>query len=475
MRMLRHILPVFLIAFLSATVVSIDAYGQAVGADDYEAPDDDSLPGDATAPPTEQPDQAAIHVPDEQAAQQAPQPDLSDGDRRATIRVSHGTGADADLGGLAVRLSAVRPPGPLQPDSFQQVLSTWEAETDADGVAHFDDLPDDLERQQLSLMASAEYDGIWFDSDLVTPGENIDLSLNVYERTDQFPGIRITQKRVLVSSWEEYLIFDQFWTIEIEGDRAFNTKDSTDPALRRGLPLRLPYRAEGISFAGPDEHQIIDNVIFWDGVLQPNKPLTLQIRFSKSVRTSGFTFEQPMQYPVDDLQILASVDTDSERIPRLDDLTLRAPGFEVGTDPGAAGLPPHTTRDFIVATDHSVDRGESYTFRIDGLPFSRPIGGWLSLFGGILAAFFIALYGRREYTRLKQSNNRDEVLEALHRRREEVLDELAEIEYELDDVEYDDELFDLEQEQTLLRQRLALILRKIADLESQGSSPSEAA
>lgn len=478
MKILRLALPpLCLIALFAATVAPGDVYGQAMGSDDYEAPGDDSRPGDAAAPPTDQPDQAAVHVADDREAEPTGQPTLDDGDQSATIRVVHGTDADADLSGLPVTLSAVRPPGPLQPDSFQQVMSSWEATTDADGVAHFDELPDDLNRQQLSLQASAEYDGIRFDADAVSPSDALDSSVAVYDRTDQFPGIRVTQKRVLVSPWEGYLIFDQFWTVELDGDQAFDTADSSDPALRRGLPLRLPYQAEGISFAGPDDHEIIDNIVYWDGVLQPDRPVTFQIRFSHSVRSSDFTFEQPMQYPVDDLQILASVDTDFQRVSRLDDLTLRAPGFEVGTDPGAAGLPPHTTRDFIVATGHSVDRGQSYTFRLEGLPFTRPIGSWLAVVGGLLAAFFIAVYGRREYTRLRGSDDRDRVLNALHARRDEILDDLAEIEYELDEVEYDDERFDLEREQTLLRQRLALILRKIDELDSQNqnSSTSEAA
>ena len=457
-------------------------FAQAVGADGTDGSTEE-LPGEATtAPPTAAPDdavpeQARPGVHGDEAAPEADvdvEPEIDEGDHTATVRLRHATDDDVDVADRTVVLRAVRPPGPLQPDNFEQTVSTWRQQTDDEGLAHFDGLPDNLAAQGLVLRASTDYGELTFDSPRQRPSDGATIDLELFDQTRAYPGIRISEKRVLVSPWEEYLIIDQFWTLEVEGDEAFDISNSTDPALVDGLPLRLPYTAEGISLAGPGDYQDIDNIIYWNGVLQPNQPVTIQIRFSKSVRTSTFDFEQPMQYPVDDLSVLAAVDTDFNKVPRLDDLRLAAPGFEIGTDPADAGLPPHTTRDFLVATGHSVDADESYTFRLEGLPFSRPMGAWLALIGGILGVLFVAAYGRREYLAMRESQNDEQILEALGRQRDEILDELAAIEYEIDEVHSDDERLDLEHEQMLLRQRLTLILRKIEEIEERPDADAAA-
>lgn len=467
----RSIILLVALALLSLPGV---VYAQTVGSDDYEAPDD-SLPGEANvAPPV---DDAAVHPSaDERQPAATTDAELSDGDRSATIRVVHGADEDVDLAGLPVVLNAVRPPGLVQPDNFRQVISSWNAVTDENGIARFDNLPDGLSAQGLALQASTTFGGLSFDSDYTEATDAVDIDLAVFDRTHKLPPVRLSRKRVIISPWEEFLVVDQFWTIEVDGDHAFDIGTATDASLQRGLPLRLPIQAEGISFAGPGDEEIINNVIYWTGVLQPGQAVTFQIRFSESVRSSSYTFNQQMQYPVDEVQILVPIDTNFERISRLEDLTLRAPGFDVGSDPSVAGLPAQ--RDYLVASGRSVEAGETYSYRVEGLPFTRPLGGWIALIGGLLAAFFIAFYGRREYREFRDSQSQDDVLDALKHRRDAVVDELAEIELalsEFDETDDNDDILELEEEQTLLRQRLALILRKINDVESGDSPSSQAA
>lgn len=463
-----------LVVLFAILGLSSVAGAQTVGADDYEAPDD-GLPGEATtAPPTAQPDQAAVHTDDDtRPPMPDQQPELSEGERTVSVQLSHATKEDIELGDLPVVLLAVRPPGLLQPDNFTQVISSWNAVTDDEGIARFENLPDDLARQGLQLQASTSFGGLAFESEITQPADDIQIALPLYDRTHQLPPIRITKKRVIISPWEEYLVVDQFWTFEIDGDYAFDIDAASDPALERGLPLRLPLQAEGISFAGPGDHQIVNNIVYWSSTLQPDRPVTIQMRFSKSARSSSYTFEQLMHYPVDEVQLLAPIDTPFERIPRLDDLVLRAPGFDVGSDPAAIGLP--TNQDYLVASNHSVERGESYTFRVEGLPFSRPFGGWIALFAGLFGILFIAAYGRREWKLLKGSHSKKEMLDALEQRREAVIDELAVLKSALEETEDVDHIFDLEEEQILLRQRLALILRKIDELNAAESTSSQAA
>ena len=459
-----------LLTIAALMLCSTGASAQTVGSDDYEPPAD-ARPGDATVQPPPV-DDSGVHSSQNTQAP-PPQMEIGEGNRTATVHLHHGADEDVDVSGIAIALHAVRPPGPMQPDHFRQVHATWSAITGDDGIAHFEDLPENLRSRGLFLQASATYGGLSFDSDYVAPEDSATLRLDVYDRTHRLPPIALTKKRLLITPWEEYLIFDQFWTFRIDGDRAFDIADSDDPALARGLPLRLPYTAEGISVAAPGEHEIINNIVYWKGVLTPGTTVTLQVRFSMSVRSSSFTFEQPMHYSVDDVQVLVPIDTQFERVTRLENLTLRAPGFaEVGTDPGVLGL--STPRDYLVAHGRSVPRGESYQLRIEGLPFSRPFGGWIALFGGILGFLFIVFYGRREYRAFRATQSQGELLKSLHDHRDQLFDELAELERELEACEDEEDLLDLEEEKILIRQRLALVLRKISDLESVADEPQTA-
>lgn len=475
----RHSVIVTALVFALSLSVPAIASAQTMGADDFEAPDEGTAPGEAgAAPPTTGGEaQPQVHPGEEAAPAPTIDRELEAGTSSAVVDVSHAAADDVDLSGRIVLLEALQPPGPLQPDgdNFERVVDSWQAETDESGVAHFHDLPDDLSANRLMLRASVDYGGISFDSGFIQPDSQTRITLDVYDRAHEYPGVRVQRKRVLISPWEDYLIFDQFWTLEIEGNRAFNISDSTDPALEDGLPIRLPYRAEGISVSGPGQHEVVDNIVFWNGTLRPNQPMTLQIRFSKSAHSSDFTFEQSVQYPIDNLDILATIDTDFNKVPRLDDLALQAPGFEVSNDPTDAGLPAHTTRDFLVATGRSVERGESYRLRLDGLPFTRPVGAWIALGAGVLAALFLALYGRREYRRVHQKRDDESILRALQERRDNLIDELAELEELIDDTYDDDDIIDLEQEELLLRQQLQLVLRKIDELQSDDDVTDAAA
>ena len=471
----RHSVIATAFVFVLSLSIPAVATAQTMGADDFEGPEEDTAPGEAgAAPPTSG---AEVHPGDEAAPTPTVDRELEAGDATAVVDISHAADEDVDLSGRLVLLEAVQPPGPLQPDGddFQRVVDSWQAESDETGVAQFHDLPDDLSTNRLMLRASVDYGGITFDSGFIEPDGQAHIDLDVYDRAHEYPGVRVQRIRVLISPWEDYLIFDQFWTLEIEGDRAFDISDSTDPALEDGLPIQLPYRAEGISVSGPGDHDVVDNIIFWNGTLQPNQPMTLQIRFSKSAHSSDFTFEQDVQYPVDNLDILATIDTDFEKVPRLDDLALQAPGFDVSNDPTEAGLPPHTTRDFLVATGRSVERGESYRLRLDGLPFDRPVGAWVSLAAGLLAALFLAFYGRREYRRVHQKRDDETILRALKERRDDLVDELTELEELIDETYDDDDVIDLEQEELLVRQQLQLVLRKIDELQDNDDVTDEAA
>ena len=457
--------PLFVVVLLSSIAFAFGATAQTLGTDQENVePPEQGLPGEASVPPpTAGPE---VHLTDEDLPtgqpQALPSEELS-GDWSVTVNLRHATNDDADLSDLPVFLNALRPQGPFQAGGAQPV-ATWTSTTDSNGVAEFSSIPEDIAQRGLRLQAASSFEGISFESSQSAPADKIELNLNVYDRGHDLSGLRVTQKRIVVEPWEEYLIISQFWTFELHGDHAVDIGLSPDPTLQRGLPIRLPRQAEGIHFSGPGDHEVINNVVFWNTVLQPNRPVQVQIRFSKSVRGSELTYQQLMEFPVDEIQIVAPIQTQYEKIPRLNQLALLAPGFEVGADAGALGL--RSDMEFLVATGRDFEAGDSYTFRVEGLPFRRPIGGWIAVIGGILGAIFVLAYGRREYKNLHDDRSRKQLLDALRKKRSAVLDELAELRVAIVE-SYDEEvLFDLEEEETLLRERLALILRKIRDLEA---------
>lgn len=384
------------------------------------------------------------------------------------VQVSHEFNEEADLANLPVILHVVRPRGPFETQA-PRPLATFTATTDSQGLATFTSVPNNIAQQGLRLQASTSFNGLSFDSTPYNGTDQLKLTLPVFDRGEDLSGLRVAQKRIVVEPWEQYMIISQFWTFVLDSEHAVDLNLVSDPALARGLPIRLPIPAEGIHFSGPGQAEIINNFVFWNGVLRPGEPITLQIRFSYSARSSTWTYEQTMDYPVDDIQIIAPLHTQYQKIPRLNNLTLLAPGFNVDADPATLGL--RTDTEFLLALGRSVEAGESYAFRLEGLPFKRPIGGWIALFGGFLAMLFLAAYGHREYKFLHNSRGRKQILTALRRQRDALLDELAELHRDAAEAVDDEELlFEIEEEQTLIRERLGLILRKIAEVEAESAA-----
>ncbi len=425
------------------------------------------LPGDATAPPP------TAGMPAAAAPAPAPAPAASerpDGDWSVTVHLRHGTEPDENLANQPILLHAVRPQGPFQAGAPQR-LYTWTGVTGSDGVARITGIGEDVAIRGLRLQASTSFGGISFESAPRTPGDGIDIPLTVYDRGHDLSGLRIRSKRVVVEPWEEFLIFSQFITFELEGDHAVDISLSPQPELERGLPIRLPVRAQGIHFTGPGDSEVINNVIFWNTVLRPGHPVSVQIRFSKAARSSELTYEQTMEFPVDDIQIIAPIQTQYSRLSRLDNLSLVAPGFDVGADATDLGL--RQDMEFLIATGASVDAGESYTFRVEGLPFGRPIGGFVALIAGILGAGLVLTVGRREMKRLHGGADKGRAIDVLSKERDRLMDRLRGVVVDrraAEDADDEAAVFALEAEEARLREQLALVLRNLSDLQSDGPS-----
>lgn len=428
------------------------------------------LPGDTAAAPDASA-ASALSIQESPRPEPAPAATPTPGGAwTVQVQLRHGTEADEDLSGQPVLLHAVRPRGPFQTEPAPPV-HTWTAVTDSQGLATFPEVDEQIARSGLRLAATSSFGGIAFESPMMTAGDGVTLPLTVFDRGHDLDGLRIRAKRVVVEPWEEFLIFSQFITFELEGDRAVDLSMVPQAELQRGLPIRLPIRAQGIHFSGPGDHEIVNNVVFWRPVLRPGQPVAIQIRFSKAARSSELIYEQTMEFPVDELQIIAPLQTQHQRQPRLDRLGLAAPGFTIGGDAGALGL--RTDMEFLIATRGELDAGESYTFRVDGLPFGRPLGGWISLGLALLAALFVFGYGVREHRRLHDERGREQLERALKAQRDALFTELANLQAEkkeLADEGLDEEIMALEEDEERLRERLALVLRNLRDLQSDAGA-----
>jgi hypothetical protein len=380
------------------------------------------------------------------------------------VVVTHATDNKADVVGLPVIVQAVRPRGPFETTAPRPVFESV-AITDESGRARIDDIPASVIEQGLRLQASATFGGLNFMSSPVTASRRASLTVRVHDKGHDPAAIHVQNLRVIVEPWEKYLVFTQYWTLAIDGDLAVDTSLLPGREFERGLPLRLPVKAEGIQAMGPGSNQAVNNVIFWNGVLKPGEPVTLQIRFSIPAKNPTFVYEQAMGYPTRNVELIAPLQTQFKKIQRLDHLELLAPGFTVGSDASALGL--RDDMEFLIGTGVSLNTGEEFRFQLRGLPFRPPRGGWIALGLGLLGSIFVLGYGRRERALFAGRTVAGEALEALQRERDGLFDELTAVELEwekeaIDEVSYETRAW-------LLRERLALVLKKIDDLQAQAA------
>ncbi len=379
---------------------------------------------------------------------------------RVQIQVQHGSDSTSSLSNLPVLLQAARPRGPFEPTAPAPEMELT-AITNSEGVAVFDNVPESLITRGLRIHAIVHYEGISFASTPITPSASAKINLKVYEKGHDPSGITVTNLRTIVEPWEDYMIFTQFWTLSVNGPNAIDVSLLSDPKFERGLPLKLPTKAQGIHVSGAGEASVVNSIVFWQGVLVPQQAVTFQVRFSMSVHSSEFVYEQTMDYPTDNIEVIAPLQTQYAKVPRLDNLEIVAPGFEVSAGAGLGGL--RSDMEFLTAVGKKAQPGESFKFALRGLPFDPPIGPWIALILGVLAGAFVFIYARREYVLMHGPTATRDALEALAEQRDILFDELTTLEAayragDLDDSHY-------ETRSWLLRERLALILKKTQDLE----------
>lgn len=413
----------------------------------------------ATTPGFAEQTQAPAIPPTENAAT-APTP-AQQKSLRVQVGVQHGSNSTASLANLPVLLQAARARGPFEPTAPAPEMELT-AITNENGVAIFENVPESLITRGLRIHAIVHYGGISFVSNPITPSASSVIDLKVYEKGHDPSGIAISNLRTIVEPWEDYMIFTQFWTLTVNGPNAIDVSLLSDPKFERGLPLALPTKAQGIHVSGAGEANVINSIVFWQGVLVPGQAVTLQVRFSMSVKSSEFVYEQTMDYPANNIEVIAPLQTQYAKVPRLDGLEMVAPGFDVSAGAGLGGL--RSDMEFLTATGKKVEAGQSYKFALRGLPFGQPPGPWIALALGLAAAIFVFIYARHEHKRMQSPAAIREAIVALAEEKDLLMDELTLLETAYRDGDLEEESYEISS--LHLRERIALILKKIHDLEA---------
>lgn len=416
------------------------------------------------APAKAQPADAATAAPaaEDAAAEQAA-PKAVD-----SFSVSVQLNAAANVADQAVILLAARPKGPHEPkDPTPQ--HQWTATTNAQGVATFENIPLTVATSGLRLHATTFQNGHLYKSPAVTPAPGIKLNIGIYEQGHTLDGVVIKDVQTIAHVWENHIFFQQFYLVSTEGDKLIDTAQLAGARFENGMPIRLPIKATGIQVESPGETRVVNSIVNWKGVLKPGENVPVSVAFSIPADHTTFTYEQEFDYPVRSAKILLPLEPTSPqvKIAYFDTVSLAAPGFKVDAVEG--GLNGQNQGKFLVADNGTFEKDGVMAFQLTGLPFDEPTGAWLALILGVAGIIVALIYSRQEQRHIDKTRTSAGVAEMLRGEQKELLDELAAIEQDYEDGEVGD--LEYERESLLLRGRIALVMRKIAEIEEAMASP----
>lgn len=378
---------------------------------------------------------------------------------RATVRVVDGLSGDP-IAGAGVELKASRPRGPFEPRE-PKPAQTWTSQADRQGRATFEMLPNAVSQRGLQVYATTRENGLEFKSARKTPGDGIELTIEVYPQADDTSSVRIKRLRTVVEPWEDFLVVTQFWQLTADGNMAIDTSSLSGEDYEKGLPLQLPLDAQGIHAFGPGETETVESTVHWRGVLRPGETVSLRTRYSMSASSSTFVYRQSVDYPAKEVQVVLPLVSDHDKVGRLSEASMAAKGFdEVEATRDVPGF--RRDKDYLFAHGKSLSAGDTYAVKLTGIPLERPVGPWVAVGLGILGILLILAFAGRESVQLDDEETQSIAIETLQQEREELLDELADLEEAWEDGDISEVTY--ETESLRLRERLSLVMRKLDKL-----------
>ena len=408
-------------------------------------------------------------------AQEAPnaqpnaQPDEPGAQRmEVVVSVTRGGAAATPVSSAPVILRAARPKGPFEP-SDPKPEHEWTGVSDANGQVVFRDVPADLASRGLRLHAVTLHEDVAHKSDAAVPTPGMKLKLPIFEKTGDISLLEYQAVRLIVEPSEDYLVFSLTVSLVVRSDKALDTSMLSGERFAKGLPIELPLKAQGIHSFGPGTHATVNSTVYWQGVIRPAEPVNLQLRYSIPVRDSRFVYEQRLDYPAKQVDIVVPLQTQFRKIPRLNALSLAVLDFDVQARSDVPGIRQDVETLYAVAK-RPLKAQDSIKMQLVGLPFKRSSGPWAALGLAALGILGVAALARAEAARAARAQDPSHRLEKLTRERDALFEELEQLELELDKGLITAR--DYEIEGMAMRERLALILRKLEDL---GQAPAGAA
>lgn len=389
-----------------------------------------------------------------------------------TFSVSVELSANTSTAGQAVLLQAARPKGPFEPKD-PAPAHEWTGVANDAGVATFEGLPKSLITSGLRLHATTFQGERAFKSSQVTPAPGLKLHIGIYEQGHSLSGVVIKEVQTIAHVWENHIFFQQFYLLSTTGDKLIDTAQLPGRQFDNGMPLHLSTQATGIQVQSPGDSRVVNSVVFWKGVLKPGETVPISVAFSIRADHTTFTYDQQFDYPVESAKVMVPLESNSPqvKIPYFDTVSLAAPGFDVQAAEGGVG--GQNNGMYLVGDERSFKKDETFSFQLTGLPFKEPTDAWIALLLGIAGMIIALFYARREQRHIDKTRTSSDVAEMLRQEREALLDELAILEQDYEDGEVGD--LEYERESLLLRGRIALVMKKIAQIEEAISTPDAAA
>jgi len=193
--------------------------------------------------------------------------------------------------------------------SGMEEMGTYTTTLTAEGSFHFDGL---TPVEGDVFMAQAVYQGVTYVSDMVAfePRQReIALPVTVYETTEDFDDIRITQVHLFISREEDHVQVGEYRLVGNAGDRTYVGVMDSETGRRTTLSITLPAGADGLHFedSGLEERFLEKEGGFADTEPIPPGDVTAEVLFSYHLPyRDGMLIERVFDAPVASIVILLS-------------------------------------------------------------------------------------------------------------------------------------------------------------------------
>ena len=373
-------------------------------------------------------------------------------------------GKPAPLAGATVLLEA---------RAGEVVVTKKSATTGVDGVAQFATLQSIA---GVTYVPTVTHDGATFSALGVVPptdGSKQSRELAVYGLSVDDSKVRVSELITAAELWEDQFLITQTWTFVNRDAVAFDPTKAGGEKYLDGLQLRAPTDAKGIHATvirgrgDVSEARVVEDKIWVRASVPPaaegQEPLRVRLQFSLDHNTDTLALAQPLLYPVEYSEVIAPLGTRFKKVPTLD-LTMTAPGHKVeqrklrSGDPGLVGL------------EGAFKSGDTLVLTLVGYPtFASPFNNIaLVLFFGLLLGG--AVLFRRELVTRRAGRSEEQLRRrALQAERENLFESLRDLELRFDTGGVSDRAYDIEA--ASLRERLALVLRRLTSNDSTDASP----